>query len=134
MIEREVFDDGKLVVTRCSGKVTVEELISSAYWMVDNYGGVLKPGFSQVFDALDADTSAISEEDIHRVAHINLSQGSHRHGFTMAILAMKPYPQALARLHKLLSAAADIRVEIFCDYKTAYQWLGLNDPYTGRGA
>jgi len=33
----------------------------------------------------------------------------------MAILAVKPYPLALAKLHKLLSVAANIRVEIFSD-------------------
>ncbi len=128
MIERKVFYDGMLVVTKCSGLVTVEELTASAHWMVDHYGDAIKPGFSQVFDALEANTDDVTEQDIHRIAHINLSQGSKRGSFSMAILAAKPYPQALARLHKLLSAAANIRVEIFCDYNTAYKWLGYKNP------
>jgi len=129
MIDREVFNDGLLVVTKCSGKVTVDELVNSAHWMIENYGSVIKPGFSQVFDALDANTDAITEEDIHRVAHINLNRGVEREEFSMAILAMKPYPTALAKLHKLLSVSVGIRVEIFSDYDDAYKWLKQDNPY-----
>lgn len=128
MIKRTVFNDGMLVVTKCEGKLIAEELINSAQWMVDHYARDVKPGFHQIFDALEANTDAITAEDIHRIAHINLNQGSNRESFSMAILAMKPYPQALARLHKLLSAAANIRVEIFSDYDAAYQWLGCEKP------
>ncbi len=39
MIEQNVYHDGVLVVTKCSGSITAEELISSQYWMVDNFGG-----------------------------------------------------------------------------------------------
>ncbi len=128
MIEREVYNEGALVITRCSGTVSAQELIDSAHWMVDNYDKALKPDFSQIFDALEANTDAVTEEDIHRIAHINIHRGHGRGGYTMAILAMKPYPQALAKLHKLLSVASDIRVEIFCDYEQAYKWLGVKDP------
>lgn len=127
MIEREIYQDGLLVVTRCSGVLSAEELIQSAHWMVKNYGGDIKPGFSQVFDALGVNADAISEEDIHHVAHINLNQGHHRLGFSMAILAVKPYPLALAKLHKLLSAASGINVELFSDIETAYKWLKMNN-------
>ena len=127
MIEREIYQDGLLVVTRCSGVLSTEELIESARWMVNNYGEVIKPGFCQIFDALDANADAITEEDIHHVAHINLNQGRDRLGFSMAILAVKPYPLALAKLHKLLSAASGINVELFADIESAYKWLNLNN-------
>jgi len=106
MIERSLYQNGLLVVTRCSGVMQAEELIQSAHWMVENYGEVIKPGFSQIFDALNANTDAISEEDIHRIAHINLSRGSNRQAYSMAIIAIKPYPMALAKLHKLLSTVS----------------------------
>lgn len=128
MIEREIHENGELVITRCFGQVTGEELISSAHWMIRNFGDRIKPGFSQLFDALDADTEQVSEDDIHRVAHINLYHGRNRGSFSMAILAVLPYPRALARLHKLLAEPADIRVEIFSDRKQAFQWLGKEDP------
>lgn len=128
MIERKITHDGLLVLTKCSGKITPEELVDSTHWMINNYGDLIKPGFSQLFDALDADTAAISEDDIHRIAHINLNLGRNRGGFTMAILTVKPYPQALAKLHKLLSAAANIRVEIFSNIDAAYQWLAFKKP------
>ncbi len=128
MIERKIYDEGLLVVTKCSGKVTAEELIDSEYWMVDNFDGKIKPGFSQIFDALDADTDAITENEIRRVAQINLNHGSERGNFSMAILAVKPYPLVLARLHKLLSVAAHIRVEIFSDIDAACKWLGVQVP------
>ncbi|HHJ36345.1 MAG TPA: hypothetical protein ENJ87_11315 [Gammaproteobacteria bacterium] len=127
MIERKIYQDGLLVVTRCSGDLTGDELIRSAHWMIDNYGDVIKPGFCQIFDALDANSEAVTEDDIHRVAHINLNHGHDRLGFSMAILAVKPYPVALAKLHKLLSVAADINVEIFSDIELAYEWLVLNN-------
>ncbi|MCK4834121.1 MAG: hypothetical protein KAT12_05065, partial [Gammaproteobacteria bacterium] len=119
MIERKIYHDGLLVITRCSGKVTTDELIKSEYWMVNNFGEKIKPEFSQIFDALEADTEAVTEDDIRRVAQINLNHGEERGSFSMAILAVKPYPMALARLHKLLSAAANINVEIFSDIDTA---------------
>jgi len=128
MIKREIYNNGMLVVTRCSGAITVDELVQSAHWMLDNYGGEVKPGFSQVFDARNVNTDAITEEDIHRIAHINLNRGTSRGGFSMAILAMKPYPLALAKLHKVLAVASDIEVEIFSDYEEAYSWLGCKSP------
>jgi len=128
MIERKLYHDGLLVLTRCSGKIAAEEIIGSEYWMVENFGTIIKPGFSQIFDALEADTSEITEDDIHRVAQINIHHGKDRGRFSMAILAAKPFPLALARLHKLLSSAADIRVEIFSDAEEAYHWLGVQPP------
>ena len=129
MIERTIYQDGLLVVTRCSGVVKTEELIQSAHWMVDNYGELIKPGFCQIFDARDAVVDAITEEDIHHVAHINLNQGRDRLGFSMAILAVKPYPLALARLHKLLSVASGINVELFSDIEGAYNWLSSHNQH-----
>jgi len=107
MIERNVYHDGMLVVTKCRGNITAEELISGQYWMIDNFGDAINPGFSQLFDALEADTSAITKNDMHRVAQINLHHARTRGNFSMAILAIKPYPLALAKLHKLLSVAAN---------------------------
>ena len=128
MIERKIYHDGLFVLTKCSGIVTAEELISSEYWMVENFGGKIKPGFSQIFDALDADTTAVTENEIHRVAQINLNHGAERGRFSMAILAAQPHPLVLAKLHKLLSVAAHIRVEIFSDIDAAYKWLGVQKP------
>ncbi len=131
MLERKVYLEGSLVVTRCTGVVTGEELVSSANWMVNNFGEVIKPSFSQFFDAKGAVTHEVSEEEIHRIAQINMSHSVERGRFTMAILAVKPYPQALARLHKLLSTASNIRVELFDDVDKAYRWLLDVNPELG---
>lgn len=128
MIVRDIYYDGSLVVTKCSGRVTAKELIDSEYWMIDNFGSVIKQGFCQLFDVMDADTSEISKDDIHRVAHINLNHGLERGEFTMAILTVKPYPLVLARLHKLLSVASHIRVEIFSEVYAAYKWMHVKNP------
>ena len=77
---------------------------------------------------MDADTSEISKDDIHRVAHINLNHGLERGEFTMAILTVKPHPVVLARLHKLLSVASHIRVEIFSEVYAAYKWMHVKNP------
>ena len=42
MIVRDIYYDGSLVVTKCSGRVTAKELIDSEYWMIDNFGSVIK--------------------------------------------------------------------------------------------
>lgn len=130
MINRKIYNNGSLVITVCRDRVTADELIASANWMVSNFGNAIKPGFKQLLDAMDADTSAITEEDIHRIAQINLSHARSRGEFPMAILATRPYPLALARLHKLLSAAAEIKVEIFGDAEAAYKWLRVDEPKT----
>ncbi len=128
MIVQEIYHDGLLVVSKCSGKVTSKELMDSKHWMINNFGGLIKPGFSQLFDVLGADTSALTDDDIHRVAHINLNLGLSRGEFTMAIIAVDPYPIVLAKLHKLLSVAAHIRVDIFNDIDDAYKWLQFKKP------
>ncbi len=128
MIERHIYNDGLLVVTKCRGKLTAEELIQSQYWMVENFGKKIIPGFSQIFDALNSDTGAITEHEIHRVAQINLSHAKHRGNFSMAILAAQPYPLALAKLHKMLSVVSSIRVDIFSDVDEAYKWLDIPRP------
>jgi len=131
MLERNVYLDGSLVVTKCTGVVTGEELINSANWMVTNFGETIQPGFSQFFDTAAVITHEVSEDEIHRIAQINMSHSEGRGKFTMAILAVKPYPRALARLHKLLSAASNIRVELFDDIDKAYRWLLDINPELG---
>lgn len=134
MIERNIFLQGSLVVTNCTGIVTAEELLKSADWMVENFGDAIKPGFSQFFDAKEVVTHEVTDGEIHRIAQINMSHAEQRGRFTMAILAVKPYPRTLARLHKLLSAAANIRVEIFDDVDKAYRWLlDLNPELGAKG-
>lgn len=128
MISRKIYNDGMLVVTTCSGTVAEDELVASAHWMIDHYGNELKPGFLQLFNALKADLVNINDDAIHRIAHINLNHGQNRAPFSMAIVASRPYPRALARLHKLLSAAVNIQVEIFSTDGDAYQWLGVDNP------
>ena len=96
--------------------------------MIDNFGSVIKSGFCQLFDVMDADTSGISKQDIHRIAHINLNHGLDRGEFTMAIVAEKPYPVVLAKLHKLLSVASHIRVGIFSEADAAYKWMHVKRP------
>ncbi len=131
MLERNVFLQGSLVVTRCTGIVTADELLKSADWMVENFGGEIEPGFSQLFDAKEVVTHEVTEDEIHRIAQINMSHAKTRGSFTMAILAVKPYPRTLARLHKLLSAASNVRVELFDDIGDAYQWLLDINPELG---
>ncbi len=131
MLERNIYLDGSLVVTKCEGVVTGEELIDSANWMVKNFGESMKPGFSQIFDARCVITHEITEDEVRRIAQINMIYSRDRGRFTMAILAIKPYPQALARLHKLLSVASNIRVELFDDIDKAYRWLLDINPELG---
>lgn len=128
MIERNIYNDGLLVVTKCRGKISAEELIQSQYWMVENFGKKVMPGFSQIFDVMNSDIDAITEHEIHRIAQVNLNHVKERGDFSMAILAVRPYPLALARLHKMLSVASSIRVEIFSDIDVAYKWLGISRP------
>ncbi|MBE9568159.1 MAG: hypothetical protein IMF14_05645, partial [Proteobacteria bacterium] len=68
MIKRNICFDGLLVITTCTEKVTGAELIESAHWMIENFDSLMKPGFSQLFDALQADTESVSEDDIHRIS------------------------------------------------------------------
>lgn len=132
MIERDIYHHGRLVVTQCRRMVTADELMQSAHWMVNHFGEEIQPGFCQLFDALGADTRAITEEDIHHVAHINLNHGRDRGHFSMAIVADQPYQIALAKLHKILSEAAEISVEIFAEIDPALQWLARQQAEDGN--
>ncbi len=131
MLKRNIYLDGALVVTKCTGIVTGDELVNSTNWMIEHFDEAIKPGFSQLFDAKDVVTHEVSEDEIHRIAQINMSHSTDRGRFTMAILADRPYPRALARLHKLLSAASNIQVELFDDVDKAYRWLLDVNPRLG---
>ncbi len=66
MVERKIYYDGKLVVTKYSGNVIAEELISSTHWMIDNFDGLIHPGFSQLIDAREANTETVGEKEWRR--------------------------------------------------------------------
>ncbi len=128
MIERNIYHDGNLVVANCSGIVTSAELIQHANWMVKGFGTLIKPGFSHLFNAINAEVGDISEETIHQVAYINISFSKARGKFAVSIVAAQPYPLELASLHKHLSVASNIEVEIFSNTDAAYKWLGFEQP------
>lgn len=128
MIKRNVSLDGMLVVAQCSDTLSSEELNNHVAWMVKSFGTLIKPGFSHLFIAINADTHSITEDDIHHIAHINISFAKQRGKFTTAIVANEPYPISLAHLHKTLSTVSNINVEIFNNVSSAYKWLGYVQP------
>lgn len=128
MIKRNIYLDGMLVVTQCTGTLNSEELNDHVAWLTRSFGVLIKPGFSHLFIAIDADMHNIIEDDIHHIAHINISLANKRGGFTTAIVANEPYPISLAQLHKTLSTVSNINVKIFNNISSAYKWLGYEQP------
>ena len=124
MIKRNVYLDGMLVVAQCTDTLSSEELNNHVAWLVRSFGELIKPGFSHLFIAIDANTDSLTEDDIRHIAHINISFAKTRGEFTTAIVANEPYPISLAHLHKILSKVSNINVEIFNNISSAYKWLG----------
>ena len=124
MIKRNVYLDGMLLVAQCTDTLSSEDIINHVMWMVKNFGTLIKPGFSHLFVTIDADIGNITEDNIRHVAHINIGFAKERGKFTTAIVANEPYPISLAHLHRELSTASNINVEIFDNISSAYKWLG----------
>lgn len=120
-------------MTRISGVVKSQELIDHVFWLIDSHSvGELKDGFSQVIYVDGAESIALTEGDIYKVANISNGMGRNRGRFHTAIIARQPFDKRLAYLHQTLARSADLEVEVCEDFATAFAWLQIENPQPER--
>ena len=129
-IEILVYNDGDYVVGRAYDLLKGSELSDMLFSLINKYQkGILKSGYKLMFDLRDIDILNIDKSEISRIFQINLTYGQGRGDIKTAILLGRKLDSELAELHKILSKASNISVEIFEFQQAAYDWLDI-DPDT----
>ena len=132
MLERNIYFDGSLVISRVSGTVKSQDLIDHVFWLIDSHNvGEVKTGFSQLIYVEDIESMELTEEDVHRISQISTGMGQARGKFKTAIIAVEPYDMKLAHLHKSLARISDLEVEVCDTFEDAFIWLGCENPDPG---
>ena len=129
MVEREIYNKGRLVVTRISGKVKSQELIDHVFWLIDSHNiGEIQSGYDQVVYVKDAESMNIQQQDIQRITEISTGLGQGRGKFRTAIIAVHPDDLKLANFYKSLLESSDLDVEVCGDFEHAFAWLACENP------
>ena len=129
MIERELYNKGRLVVTKISGKVHGQELFDHLFWLIDSHNiGEVQSDYAQLVYAENIESMSIKEEDVHRIMQISTGLGQGRGQFKTAILAVESSDIKLAQLYKSLASDADLEAELFDNFDDAFAWLGCDNP------
>ena len=133
MLEREIYDKGRLLFTQVSGEVKSQELIDHVFWSIDSHNiGEIQPGYDQVVYASDIKSVNIKEEDVLRLTEISTGLGQIRGKFRTVIIATGPTELKLASFYQSLVRGSDIEVEICGSFDEAFSWLGCDNPEPER--
>lgn len=125
-LEYKIFDEGLTVIAVISGSMTADELSDYTFWLITNHGIQLKPGLRHLILIREVENIQLTEQDIHRFAHINLTYGLGRGKIHTAIVSQDKEIKKLAALHKTLSQIANIEVNQFETPNDALDWLGVD--------
>ena len=129
MLEREVYNKGRLVVTRVSGEVRSQEIIDHVFWLIDSHTiGEIQSGYDQVVDTRDIQSVNIREQDLQRINEISTGLGQGRGRFRTAIIASGPTELKLASFYQSLARSSDLEVEICTGFDAAFAWLRCENP------
>jgi len=129
MVERKIYNKGKLVVARVSGRVKGQELVDYVFWLVDSHNiGEIKSDYDQVVYVEDIESLDIKEDDIRRITEIGAGIGQGRGKFRTAIIAVSPNEIKLAHLYQSLVSAVGREVELCHNFEQAFTWLGCDNP------
>ena len=129
MLEREVYNKGRLVVSMVSGVVKSQEIIDHVFWLIDSHTiGEVQSGFDQVVYAVNIDEVTLREQDIQRISEISTGLCQGRGRFRTAIVATEPTGLKLANFYKSLVRDAGLEVELCKSFEEAFTWLGCDNP------
>lgn len=129
MIEREIYNKGKLVVTTVTGTVRSQQLIDHVFWLIDSHNiGEVQSAYDQVVYAGGVEAVDIREADILRITEIGTALGQGRGRFRTVIIANDPAGLKLANFYKTLAEEFDLEVEVCGGFAEAFAWLGCDNP------
>ena len=129
MFVSNVYNEGSLIVGQMSGLIEPQSFINGIFWQIDSRNvGEVQEGFSQLYYDTGVEQVAVNEDDIRRIAEINLGIGMHAGSFRTALVLSDPEIIRLARIHQGLTKEHGFEVEIFNNLESGFKWLGCENP------
>jgi len=125
-LRKTLFEEDNYVIGKLSDIVSADELIDFLFWIIkQNETGHLQKDYRVLIGATGVDDIQMTEDDIRRISHINMTFGRQRGRLKTAIAVDTKAGRKLAELHKILSKSVDIEVEVFDTSESACQWLNI---------
>ena len=133
-IEHIVIENGDALITRVSGQLTGEEMTEHMFWLIDNFGKQLNPGYRQLFDTTDMIDLSVNKSDINRISQIIQTYGADRGKIKTGIVTTHPRGRQMAFTYQALSRVTDVDVKIYDTVEEAIGWLRIDPGELPAGA
>lgn len=129
MLTSTIYYEGKLIVGRFEEIIQAQSVFDGIFYQVDCHNvGEVKDNFSQLLFDINIEKVEANECDVHRFAEFDQGIGSHLEKRKTALVFKDEKMVRLATLYKALSKESELEVELFTDLKTAFDWLGYENP------
>lgn len=96
------------------------------FWLIDNFGSLLKPGCRQLFDTSEMQEVTVDKSDINRISQIIQTYGANRGKIKTGIVTSNLKGRQMAFAYQTLSRVSDVEVKIYDTVDEAIGWLQID--------
>ena len=125
-IEHIVIQDGEALITQVTGTLTGNEMTEHMFWLIENFGSLLKPGYRQLFDTSEMQEVTVDKSDINRISQIIQTYGANRGKIKTGIVTSNLKGRQMAFAYQALSRVSDVEVKIYDTVDEAIGWLQID--------
>jgi len=133
MLTSTIYYEGELIVGRFEEVIQAQSVFDGIFYQVDCHNvGEVKDNFCQLFYDINIDKVEANECDVHRIAEFDQGIASHLERRKTALVFKNEKMLRLGKLYKELTKESKLEVELFTGLKTAFDWLGYENPEPER--